>query len=83
MGEPPAEIEVMRGRAGSSENVAVQVRDVSSGHDTETAPAVVVTVTAPGRTPVRSMGTPARALAGKQDRRKCARTFTVDSSQLP
>ena len=53
-GVAPTPTEVISGRFGSSENVAVHVRDVSSGHVTVTVVGVDVTATGPGRTSLES-----------------------------
>src|SRR5688572_20875209 len=50
----PRPIEVINGRFGSSEKVAVHLREVSSGQVTVMAVAVDVTATGPGRTSVAS-----------------------------
>src|SRR5687768_2906727 len=56
-GVAPTPIAVISGRFGSSENVAVQVRDDSSGHVTAIVVAVDVTATAPGRSSLVSRAT--------------------------
>ena len=50
-------MDVISGCDGSSENVARQIRFVSSGQDTVTELSLRTTVIGPGRTAVRSSGT--------------------------
>src|SRR5688572_21537534 len=69
-------MDVMSGCDGSSENVARQIRWVSSGQDTVTALSLRTTVTGPGRTAVRSSGTDTAGVCSS-DTRPSAASSTI------